>query len=342
MATPTVRPFIDRLLPAPRHGGFALDDFWVWCGSAIRGEDGRYHLFASRWPRALSFSPHWVTNSEVVRAVSETPEGPYAFAEVVLPPRGPEFWDGQMTHNPTIHRSGDTYLLYYTGTTYDHPRPTPEAPLAGPLHATPARLNQRIGLATASSVYGPWTRRDRPVLEPSADGWDRLMTTNPAPCVLDGGAVLLVYKAVGIERDLLRLGVARADHFDGQYQRLLNEPILNFDATGDHVEDAYVWRGGDGFELICKDMAGGICGEKGAGVHATSPDGVHWTVSDPPLAYSRRVRWDDGSETVQGHLERPQLLIEAGRPTHLFAATADGPGGFNQATRTWCLTIPLA
>ena len=27
-----------------------MDGYWVWDGSTIRGEDGRYHLFASRWP----------------------------------------------------------------------------------------------------------------------------------------------------------------------------------------------------------------------------------------------------------------------------------------------------
>ena len=92
-----------------------MDDYWVWSGSPAKGEDGRFHLFASRWPKQLTFHPNWVSNSEVVRAVSDTPEGPYAFEEVVLPPR-PGFWDATMTHNPTIHKHGDTWILFYTGT----------------------------------------------------------------------------------------------------------------------------------------------------------------------------------------------------------------------------------
>ena len=36
-------------------------------------------------------------------------------------------------------------------------------------------------------------------------------------------------------------------------------------------------------------------GEQFAGVHATSPDGLKWTFADPPLAYSKRMRWDDGT-----------------------------------------------
>jgi hypothetical protein len=68
---------------------------------------------------------------------------------------------------------------------------------------------------------------------------------------------------------------------------------------------------------------------------------VNWQVSDPPLAYSRTIRWSDGTTTTQGSLERPQLLIEDGRPTWLFVATADGPGGFQNATRTWNQAIPI-
>ena len=29
------------------------------------------------------------------------------------------------------------------------------------------------------------------------------------------------------------------------------------------------------------------------------------------------------------------------QPTHLFCATADGPGGFRNATRTWNMALPL-
>jgi hypothetical protein len=330
--------FISKLLPAPIGGGFSMDDYWVWCGSVIQGEDGKYHMFASRWPKTLNFVPHWVSNSEVVRAVSDTPEGPYTFEEVVLPPRGVEYWDGRMTHNPTIHRCGDTYLLYYTGTTYAGDAPSMEDGMRSP-KAMEARANQRIGLATAKSVRGPWIRQDRPILEPRPGEWDGLMTTNPAPCVLPDGSVLLVYKSTANQSDLLRQGVAKADHYEGPYVRLRNEPIFNFDATGDHVEDAYVWYANGKYELIMKDMRGGICGEKYAGIHATSDNGLDWIVSDPALAYSRTIQWDDGSITIASAFERPQLLIQDGQPTHLFAATCNGPT--YGSGRTWNMVIPL-
>ena len=331
--------FHDRLQPAPADGGFRMDGYWVWCGSVIRGEDGRYHMFASRWPGALPFSPHWLTNSEIVRASSATPGGPYRFEEVVLPARGGKFWDGRMTHNPTIHRSGDTYLLFYTGTTYSGP-----TPVAGQNATTEARLearaNQRIGVATARSLKGPWRRPDRPAIDPRPGKWDALMTTNPAPCVEPGGSVLLIYKSSAGQQDLLRMGAARAASWRAPYVRLKEEEIFHFGGEKDHVEDAYVWRQGGRYELIMKDMAGGICGENGGGIHAVSPDGVNWRLAGRPLAWSRTLRYDDGSKRTFLNVERPQLLIEDGRPAWLFVAVADGPSHARR-TRTWNQAIPL-
>lgn len=331
--------YIERLKAAPKHGGFSMDGYWVWCGSVVQGEDGTYHMFASRWPHSLSFNPHWLTNSEIVHAVSTDPEGAYEFVDVALPTRGDAFWDGRMTHNPSIHKWGDTYVLFYTGTTYGGETPTPGSPCT-PEQRLEARANQRIGVATASSVYGPWTRRDEPVLQPREGKWDALLTTNPAPCVLPDGRVLLVYKSTAHQTDLLRLGVARAPHFEGPYTRSSDGPIFQFDETEDHVEDPYIWHNGFQYELLMKDMRGGICGERGGGIHATSRDGIHWSVSQSSLAYSRTIVWDDGSTTTQGHLERVQLLVHQGEPTHLFFATADAP--LREATRSWNISIPIS
>ena len=131
-----------------------------------------------------------------------------------------------------------------------------------------------------------------------------------------------------------------AENIDAPFLRVRDEPILSFD--GDNfVEDPFIWKQDDHYELIAKDMTGGITGEKHAGVHAVSDNAIDWRLAPQPKAYSRRVRWDDGTETVQGCLERPQLLFNNGGPTHLFAATADGPGGFRDAQNTWTMVIPL-
>lgn len=336
--------FIDRLLPAQVNSGFSMAEWWVWCGSAVRGPDGRYHLFAARWPRSLPFLRAYPLRSEVVRAVADTPAGPYAFAEVVLPPRGEQYWDGRMTHNPTIHMWNGRYYLFYIGSTYAGPPPADDENLdtdewgRRSLHSW---LRIRIGLAVADHPEGPWQRFDKPVLDVRPGAFDRVLVTNPAPCIRQDGSVLLVYRTPGAEFALL--GVAGADRPLGPYRRLHDEPILYFGATSErYVEDPYVWWAGDHYEMLAKDLTGKITGERHAGIHAISADGIDWALSDPAKAYSRRVRWSDGTLTEQGYFERPQLLLEHGVPTHLLAATADGPGGgCNPAHRTWTIVIPL-
>lgn len=336
------KSFFKRLRPAPVGGGFRMKDYWVWCGSVIKGEDGRYHMFASRWSKKIPFLPHWVTNSEVVRASSDTAEGPYKFEEVVLKQRT-GYWDGKMTHNPTIHKYEDTYLLFYTGTTYDGKMPavgsTEKSLMSG--KAQQARSNQRIGLATSQSIKGPWKRLDKPVLDPRTGKWDALMTTNAAPCVLKDGSILLIYKSSANKTDLLRMGVAKASGLDQPFVRLSDNPIFNFDQSGDHVEDGYVWEEGGKLYIIMKDMQGGISGEKSGGIQASSSNGIEWEICDPPQAYSRTIQWSDGRTITQGHLERPQVLIQEGKPTHVFFATDNGRGNHELESTSWNMVIPL-
>ena len=317
--------FQEKILAAPQSGGLRIKDYWVWCGSVIKGEDGRYHMFASRWPQNLPFFTGYLKASEVVRAVADTPVGPYKFEEVVLPARGEQFWDGLITHNPTIHKSGDTYLLFYIGAT-----------------APAGTGNFRIGLATSKSVKGPWERKDEPVLGPRPGKWDGRLVTNPAPCVLPDGRIMLVYRSN--TPNGLRLGAAMADNYNSEFVRISDTPVIEFE-QGHHVEDPYIWFNNDHFEMLAKDWTG-INGEKGAGIHAQSTDGINWELFPQSKAYSRKVLWDDGSVTEQGHLERPQLLIEGGKPTHLFLATGDGPSGWEamattRMNSTWNMVIPL-
>lgn len=335
--------FIEKLLPAPVNGGFSMPDYWIWGSSVIKGDDGKYHMFADRWEKVIGFHG-WVTHSEVVHAVSDTPEGPYTFSEVALPKRGVEFFDGLVTHNPRIIRFNGRYWLYYFGTTYDFPVPDAHTAWQDDWFER-AWMNKRIGIAWSDSLYGPWHRPDKPAIEPRPGKWDATITTNPSPVVNPvTGKILLLYKSSPVNSaPPLLLGAAEADEPLGEYRRLSDSPIFRFDTPGNQdndVEDPFVWHNGRQFELIMKDRFGHICGEDGGGIHATSDDGVEWTLSDPVKAYSRTVKWDNGEVTRQANLERPFLLIENGIPTHFFAATGEGPTPWN-FERTWNMVMPL-
>ncbi|WP_240343777.1 glycoside hydrolase family protein [Paenibacillus sp. SYP-B3998] len=332
-----------KLMPAPVNGGFRMDDYWVWCGSAVKGEDGKFHLFASRWPKWLPMHPGWLVQSEIVRAVSESPEGPYVFQEVVLPARGAEYWDGRSTHNPQIVKHQDRYLLFYMGSTHPLSEPIPgDGYGLNDPRCIVARANKRIGLAVSHSVFGPWERRNEPILSTRPGKFDSFLTSNPAPCMNDDGSVLLLYKARKYEDNVhgkMTFGVAHASHYDGPYQVLSDQPLFPPDV---HMEDPFIWRTADGYELIAKDMEGNLCGEKYGGICAYSQDGLSWKLFEDSFAYSRTIQWDDGVTRQMGNLERPFILFQDGQPTHLFAATSDGTKGFHDASQTWNMVIPIA
>ena len=59
------------------------------------------------------------------------------------------------------------------------------------------------------------------------------------------------------------------------------------------------------------------------------------------LLLSKTLEWEDGTVTTQRQLERPFILFEDGKPAYIFFATMDGPGGFENATRSWNMVIPI-
>ncbi len=337
-------PFSDRILPAPKVGAFRDPDYWIWCGSAIRGEDGRYHLFASRWPKRLSFL-NWATNSEVVRAVADRPEGPYRFEEVVLGPTNPERWDGRIAHNPTIRFHEGKFILVYTGSTYRGPSPDGTGNWLTE-QWTEAWEGKRPGMAVSDSVFGPWKRRERPLLETRPGKWDAIITSNPAIAIAGDGSALLIYKSTETRHPLgqfpgrFRLGAARATHWTADFERIGDTPITFGGSLDHHIEDPFIWWNGSRYEMVVKDMAGEICGEAQAGIHAVSEDGFAWALGPRAKAYSRTIAWDDGSSTTLAKLERPQILLEDGEPTHLFAATLEKDDA-GTVVDSWNMVIPL-
>jgi len=332
---------LEKMLPAPVHGGFAMKDYWVWDPSVVKGEDGLYHMFASRWSKEYGFG-NWVTNSQIVRAVSPTAAGPYEFAEIVLPARGKSFFDGSATHNSRIVKVGEYFVLYYFGSNHEK-SPTVDEDVWSSGLAQAYWMNKRVGMAWSKSVYGPWERSAEPIILPRPGKWDSSITSNPSPVVLPDGSVYLMYKSSAKNYDPpLLLGAAMAKNFRGPYTRISEEPLFQFHSDqrmDNDVEDPFVWYNKDHYELIMKDRFGHICGEEGGGIHAISDDGIHWDLSKAK-AYSKSILWDDGTTTMQANFERPFLLFEDGKPTHFFAATGSGPSAYN-FDRTWNMVIPL-
>lgn len=325
---------------------YSDSDYWVW-GSSVIEDDGKYHMFVSRWPKHLTFHPGWMIQSEIVHAVSDSPQGPYQFSEVALPARGAQYWDGRSTHNPKIVKYKDTYVLFYMGSTH----PFEDFPEEDSLelkskYSIVGRSNKRIGLAYSKNINGPWTRLDAPILDTKPDSFYSFLTSNPAPWINEDGSVLLVFKSRKYKEDFpyqssMAIGVAGASHFLGPYELLSNEPIFSLEKNAE-VEDPCLWKDKDGYHILAKDQRGKITGEKGNGVLVNSIDGIHWQLDDKPFAYSKTLTSKSGKKVKMGQLERCSVLLDKeGNVSHLFFATMDGPGGFNNSTRSWNIALPL-
>lgn len=340
-----------NFIPSSLNPAFKMQDWWIWCGSVIKDKD-KYHMFASRWPKYLPFHPGWGVQSEIVRAESNKLEGPYEFKEVVLKERGAGFWDGRSTHNPFILKHEDTFILFYTGMTYPYPKITEEDNLN---HFSKewlaARASKRIGIATSNSVYGPWIRKDKPILDVRAGYFDDFFTSNPAPLIKKDGSVLLVYKTRTYKKppyefknedmfSKMKLGVAYAPHYNKQFTQLTDKPL--FDETEGTLEDPFIWENNKGYSMIAKDWSGTFTNIKGAGVYASSLDGINWNIKKNHIAFYLDIPNTNNKLTHFGNMDRPFLYKENGEFKGLFVAVNNGKDAeFKTLTKSWNAFIPL-
>lgn len=306
-----------RPAPLQPRSVFRMDGWLVWGGSAVPGDDERYHLYFSRWPEDAGHHG-WVTHSQIAHAVADDPLGPFVFVDTALrrSANAPDAWDRDVFHNPTVLRHGGRYYLYYTGN-------------RGNGEYWTHRNNQRIGIAVADGPDGPWTRRDEPLIDVSESGFDSLITTNPSCAIGPDGRFLMVYKCSDRRGEAPKFGpvvhaVAWAERPDGPFRKH-PEPIFTADDAWFPGEDPFVWYDGDRFRAVLKDMGRNYADEERALVLFESTDGVDWRPSEQLVLCTRRIATGPGKTVTYHRLERPQLLVESGRPTVLYAAAKPSP-----------------
>lgn len=310
-----ISDFAKRLSPVGRI--LETEGYYVWCNSPIYDDEGKVHVFYSRWPEAYGMGG-WIHKSEIAHAVADSPEAEFEYVETVLKPR-PGYFDATTCHNPTIHRVDGKYCLFYMG------------------NSNSKTNTKRIGLAVASSLSGPWQIREEPLLEAGEAGaWDDHCTTNPAFLRHPNGAYWLYYKSWNTEeyerakgqsiRANRKYGLAIAQQMEGPYEKIEANPVIDFSAGAGNtqLEDAYVWYEDGKFKLIARDM--GFFNHE-VGLYFESDDGLAWP--EPEIAY---LPIDDYVQqppapphlSRYGRLERPQLLMKDGKPDYLFTTSQGG------------------
>lgn len=120
--------FKDRILPMPIHDGLEEEGIWgadgvvprdihngiedpqwsYWCISGFQGSDGRYHMYACRWPSDDRRGHGAWPESEVVYALGDKPTGPFTCQYTI-----------GKAHNAEVVRLKDgTYAIFRIGDTF--------------------------------------------------------------------------------------------------------------------------------------------------------------------------------------------------------------------------------
>jgi predicted GH43/DUF377 family glycosyl hydrolase len=318
----------------PESAKFINDSFFIWGGSLVKSRhDEKYHLFYSRWPRKLGMNA-WVTHSEIAHAISDSPFGPFEFKSIALPARGEKYWDGLVTHNPTIHFFDGKYYLYYMGNTGDG-----RANKDG-LNWT-HRNNQRIGIAIAENPNGPWERFSKPLIDVSPDtlAHDALMVSNPSVTKMADGKYLMVYKAVAKKGEMPFGGpvvhlTAIADNPEGPFIKQL-KPVFTAQNLDFPAEDPFVWYDDKCYYAIVKDMNGAFTNAGRSLALFCSEDGLNWKKASHPLVSKLEIAWENETKQKVIALERPQLFFENGEMIALLCAVNEN------ITHSFNVQIPL-
>lgn len=333
---------------------FRPEGWHVWCPSLLRGPDGLYYFFFSRWRRELGHLA-WCTHSEIAYATAERPEGPFDVQGPALPARGLEYWDGHVTHNTCAIEHEGKYYIYYTGNRggadwrADRPVGNYEGLWENPQHPWwRHRNNQRIGVAVAEHPAGPWKRFDEPLIDVGPETGQGIVATPSVTARPDGG-LLMVYKTLAPGEGAFGGGVfhypALAAGPLGPFVRH-SRPVLDksrrFGQHYDfHIDDHFEWYQDGRYHAIVKDCQPPFLTDWGkALLLMESQDGLDWELSRNALVHRFALDWEDGSRQPVSRLDMPKLYCEEGRPrVAMFAVLVGDENDPNE--QSFNLIVPL-
>ncbi len=304
--------------PTETNSGYNQTNYSTWGGSIIKGDDGRWHMFVSRFSENCGLSS-WVTNSEIVQATSQTPYGHYSFLRVVVE---------RFSHNPGIHYVSGKYLLFHIGCGQGIPSANVSHCLNGTTPSSSIKPNKFGGcenphyenLMTSDSLNGS---------EWKSQGEINLFTprnetaiTNPAYHFFDNGSVYSIYRQPGGAWPKVssaaseRIGAAMATSCITGINCTYVDKSPEFPLFDFALEDVYVWVDANANYHALTHKKKPAYGPRGDSGHIFSTDGIHWYISKIS-PYNDTIYFKDGTTFSCKKRARPKLVIENGAPIAL-------------------------
>ena len=252
----------------------------------------------------------WETNSRVIHAVSDTPDGPYIRDNIAVP-----IW----AHNPTIHKvpNKTEYIVYHIGQGTDHGTPINCSANMTNIHKDTHFISDKDNMPDHPN-YIEFTDLNGPYTEVNSKQGD-WSYNNPAAYFYPNGSVLLIYKIacpnINSTEFCREFAVAMGESYKGPFKFIKN--------TGVYGEDAYIWRDLNGYFHML--FQGGNYDPSlpyyiGHFHTAFSLNGIDWTVGNHSQAYNNTISLQNGTTIQVYRRERCQLLFDynTGLPSYLF------------------------
>ena len=312
-----------KLQPISEDNIFKTEGYYNWGSSIIKGEDGKYHLFYSRWKKEYKFTG-WLTHSEIAHAISLNPWGPWRYQETVLTGRRGKHWDAITAHNPKIKYFEGKYYLYYCATNLGNKSYTEEDLIktAGTGYSHPnwkiLRPNQRTGVAVSESLNGPWKRMDKPLIEPS--GPITTLTVNPAIDRGKDGKYYLIIKGdkPKVAGFIRNQAIAISESPTGPFE-IESQAVIDYLDT----EDVSMWYDTE------RELFYGVFHAHQFIGKIYSHDGINWEKANEYVLMPKKVPMKDGTALIPDRLERPFIFTENGKPIVLSLAVKKGDESYS-------------
>ena len=286
---------------------FANDGYFVWGGSTIKGDDGKYHMFYARWNGGFG---NWTHKSEICYAVSDSAFGPFKYVKTILNGSGDkDRWDYVNAHNPTIKKFGDTYYLYYIAT---------QPPVGSETKYRVLIDHQSIGYIKAKSieelVSGNTNKLAKPLLAPDNIKTFR-RTVNPSVTKGPNNEYFMAFKSTAKRGGFVHW-LAKAASPEGPF-KIVGKML-------DHhlgAEDPYLWYDfkRERFYAVVKEFGRGkLAPQHGALAMITSTDGQNWAPAKHSIVSLRKMNRPDknnpdnpkGKLLNIGATDRPQMVFD--------------------------------
>ena len=286
----------------------AKEGFWNWGMAPIYDAQGQLHIFNSRIPLKGKLGMGlWQYKSKIDHYVADSIEGPYKLVDT------PFESDIKTYHNPQVSKIGDTYVIVFM------------------TKANERKVKQSIGMATATSLNGPWVENpNNPIIRPILGTPNAKHASNPSLLVDREGKFRIYYKSMSSNSKFREISLAIADKLEGPYVDSKSNPLIGYKDAERDIEDPYAFFYRDSYYMLLEDrmdvasLLAGNPSEKPdlggmrPGLLYKSKDGIKW--ERPEIGF-KTVKHYFGKVLTRS--ERPNILWKDGHPEYLFLANHD-------------------